>query len=139
MNNEEYRKQLEITLKRTDIPNSIDMDAVIRTTHSVSHLLLGMNWCLMTASEGSCFVTSDNPVVVADPNNQEMVFTGFNSPNVQVTFPLSPVVCLLGGWEDRLPLIWNVDTLTVNRINSMTLRNSQRYIFSSSREVETLF
>ena len=55
------------------------MDSVVRVTLLASHLLLRMDWSLLIAPKGISFITSDNPVVVRDPNNLNMRLCGFSS------------------------------------------------------------
>ena len=58
--------------------------------------LRGYNWCLCLAPEGKFFVTSDCPVNVfrmAEPG-QAQFGAGLLLPGTQISFPISPSVCI---------------------------------------------
>ena len=120
-----------------NISPDLMMDSVIRTTHVASHLLLKMDWSLLTAPYGMSFITSDNPVVVRNPNNLSMKLCGFSSsPDVQVTFPLSSHICLFGSWGRYRRVIEEVSIDEVNEINFDTFKYSDKYLFSSSKDYD---
>ncbi|MFN0224058.1 DUF4238 domain-containing protein [Paenibacillus sp. KR2-11] len=136
----EYTKQFSDLFYDAPPPSPIlDMGGIIRTTNAASYVLLRMNWCLIKAPEGKVFVTSDNPMLVIDSNNTKAAFVGFNKPDVQIIFPLSPSVLLKGGWQPNFSLLRETNAEWVQKINSLLLLNAQRYVYMSTGEVEDLF
>lgn len=92
-----------------------------------------MYWCLCSAPSGSAFITSDSPVVVRFRKNAGLAFGGgFGHPTAQVTFPISPKVCLY------LSRTFNckatlVKSTVVKKLNRRTAINAERYVFASER------
>jgi hypothetical protein len=120
-----------------NIPSDFMMDSVVRITHLMSHLLLRMDWSLLISPEGTSFITSDNPVIIRDPQNQNMKFWGFSSsPLVQVTFPLTRQICLFGSWGRYRRVVEEVCIDEVKDINFEIFKNSYRYLFSSSKQFQ---
>ncbi|EGD49585.1 hypothetical protein Cpap_4023 [Ruminiclostridium papyrosolvens DSM 2782] len=127
----------ELSIKGIDYDNlssKVMMDSVVRVTHVASHLLLRMSWSLLIAQEGTSFITSDNPVVIKDPDNLNMELCGFaSSPQVEVTFPLTQKICLFGSWGRYRRIIEQVNADEVKEINFETFKYSHKYLFSSSK------
>jgi hypothetical protein len=69
----------------------------LKLSETVAGELLKMNWCLCRAPTGSFFVTSDTPlcVIAKTGGGKALLGTGFSRPNCEVTFPISPHLCLL--------------------------------------------
>ncbi|MFT8313301.1 MAG: DUF4238 domain-containing protein [Clostridium sp.] len=110
------------------------MDSVIRATHGVSHLLLRMDWSLLIAPNGANFITSDNPVVVRNPKEVNLLMCGISSsPEVIVTFPLTSKICLFGSWGRYRSVVEKISVGEVEHINLETFIYSNRYLFSSSQ------
>lgn len=120
----------------TKLPSQFPMNSVIFAANNVSHLLLRMDWSLLIAPNEINFITSDNPVVVKDPEDLSYRSCGFSSsPNVQVTFPLTPKICLFGSWGRYRRLIEYIDTKEVKEINFETFKYSYQYLYSSTRDI----
>lgn len=115
-----------------NISSDLMMDSVVRTTHLASHLLLRMDWSLLIAPEGTSFITSDNPVIIRDPQNPNMKLCGFSSsPQVQVTFPLTRQICLYGSWGRYRRVVEKVCIDEVKDINFEIFKYSHKYLYSS--------
>lgn len=120
----------------TKLPSQFPMNSVIFAANNVSHFLLRMDWSLLIAPEEISFITSDNPVVVKDPENLNYRSCGFSSsPNVQVTFPLTPKICLFGSWGRYRKIIEYIGANEVKEINFETFKYSYQYLFSSTRDM----
>ncbi len=120
----------------TKLPSQYPMDSVIYVTNNYSHLLLRMDWSLLIAPKDFAFITSDNPVVVKDPENLHYRSCGFSSsPSVQVTFPLTQNICLFGSWGKYRRPVENIIIREVQEINFETFKYSYKYLFSSSRDM----
>ena len=97
---------------------------------TIAEILRGRSWYLLEAVEGY-FITSDQPVERATPavNGAEMD-GAFMNPLTEVTFPLSPRLCLLVTGQrlpnPRLP----VGRGTVRRLNEIRARYAERMIWS---------
>jgi hypothetical protein len=55
-----------------------------------------MNWCICRAPSESFFITSDCPCVpfVLNADGSAIIVAGFGQDNVEITFPLTPSICL---------------------------------------------
>lgn len=80
---------------RLNVDDEYAMAQGIRLTETKAAELGKMNWALCNA-EGA-FFTSDTPVCtfLPFPNGKAIFGGGFGQPQVEVTLPLSPSVCLL--------------------------------------------
>jgi hypothetical protein len=58
--------------------------------------LLTTNWCVCRAPSHEYYITGDCPLVcfVLKENGKAMFGAGFRLPNVEVSFPLTPEICL---------------------------------------------
>ena len=119
-------------------------------------ILFFMNWTILDSeSDLDVFVTSDNPVVYVDPTYREgWRGVGLVNPGTELSFALSPEVCLLGTHDPGLmakmeasppeearriilgqePKMSHrkVAPVTVREINRRTVSHATRYIFSSA-------
>jgi hypothetical protein len=71
--------------------------------------MLEMGWRLVEAPT-SMFLTSDNPVSVFNPRMAgDLLGHGLRAKTIEVLFPLSPRVCLMGTWGTgiRAACAWN--------------------------------
>jgi hypothetical protein len=88
-------------------------------------------WCLCTAPPGWNFITSDSPVVVRFRKGDGVAFGGgFGHPTAQVTFPISPRVCLYLSRTFRFKTV-SVNSTVLKNVNRRTAINAERYVFAS--------
>ena len=94
-------------------------------------LLLGSRkWSLIVApAEGPEFICSDHPVTLVHKKNQTGPL-GFGLKNTEVFFPLSPNLGLFGVFESPLKSIIQAAPEFVAILNSRTLINAKRHVFS---------
>lgn len=90
LRNVENRFEIEVNRENSLIES-------IKLSETIAGELLKMNWCLCRAPTGSFFVTSDTPlcVIVRTDVDKALLGAGFALPSCEVTFPISPYVCLL--------------------------------------------
>jgi hypothetical protein len=93
--------------------------------------LLEMNWWLSDAPAGKFLITSDTPLSAYVPTSETKgIFgAGLGLDNVEVSFPISPRVCLLlhrhGGGEHRGTLT----TRIVRHLNARMVATAERFVF----------
>lgn len=107
---------------------------------AIADQLLGMNWCLCKAPADSFFLTSDTPVCVFCPGSKGALFgAGFGLPNAEVTFPISPSVCLRLDRRHHQHRIAGGHAF-VRVVNNRMAVHAERYLISNSgtRSVEAL-
>lgn len=127
----EYISQFDKYIGDKDISPDLAMDSVIRTGNLISHYLLKMNWSLLIAPNEGYFITSDNPVVVLDPEAPKLRFCGFaNSEETKIIFPLSPKVCLYGCWKKKR-IVEYLNKNSVDELNFEIFKYSYNYLYSS--------
>ncbi|MEI8015198.1 MAG: DUF4238 domain-containing protein [Nitrospira sp.] len=89
-----------------------------------------MFWCLSTAPAGMHFITSDSPVVVRFKKGDGAGFGGgFGHPTAEVTFPISPTVCLWLSRHNRYKAL-PITSESVKNMNRRMAINSERYVFA---------
>ncbi|MBU1125945.1 MAG: DUF4238 domain-containing protein [Candidatus Omnitrophica bacterium] len=93
--------------------------------------IVGLDWHVLIATKEHFFITSDAPVTIFTPlpNNQVIFGGGLGLPTVQLTFPLSPKICL---HLDRNPLgpVDRVDACYINEINRRSVYMAERFVIS---------
>lgn len=104
----------------------------LRMTPVVAAELVRMNWCLLDAPSGSFFITGDCPLTVFTPvrAGRVMFGAGLRRPEAEVTFPLSPTVCLFldyAGTNRRRRIRADL----VREINRRTAFSAERFVFST--------
>jgi hypothetical protein len=98
---------------------------------AINNELKKMCWCLCSAPKERNFITSDFPVVVRFGKGKNFAFGGgFGHPTAQVTFPISPKVCLYLSRTYRRKAVL-VDSSFVKEANRRMVINAERYIFAS--------
>jgi len=103
----------------------------------ISNVLLKMNWYIVVSGEDDYFFTSDSPVNVfcRDKDGRAFFGGGFALPNVEVSFPISPRVCLK--IDQRYEGCRGVGKLYVREMNRRASHMAERFIFSAYRTEET--
>lgn len=94
-------------------------------------ILPKMNWQLMTAPRGTFFITCDSPLVpfLLKKNGMAQVGGGFLNKDCEVTFPISPQVCLVLSWRN-IPRRRRPSAKMVVDINRRTAYSAGRFIYS---------
>lgn len=135
--NEEYNKQLnDDHIDVNQIESNLAMDSVIRTSF-MGKLLLRMFWSVLIAPDNISFITSDNPVIVLDPNAPMLQSIGFaTSKDSEIIFPLSPKVCLYGSWIKRKKILEYINKDYTEDINFEIFKYSFKYLYSSTKYID---
>ncbi len=123
---------------RIDVDPIVSIKAMFDILENIIPILCDMNWRFLIPPRGLKFVTSDNPVVLKDPNNRSKIFgDGYkSSPTVQLTFPLSPEMCMLATWESKKDYYSEINEDFVREINLRTCNYSTRFVYSSANEIQ---
>lgn len=93
----------------------------------------GMRWAVVRAGESFRYITSDTPVSWVDPTISPPFAYGLQARNVEVTFPVSPTVCVFGTWEGPKGAIKARDR-SVKEFNTRRVGFSDRFVFAHSEE-----
>ncbi len=103
----------------------------IEVAGPICDVLLKMHWCLCTAPRGQFFITGDTPLTVfAQMNKRQAIFSGLGLPQAEVSFPVSPTVCLF--LNRRRPQRYRrVSEQFVRKINRKTAWMAERYVIST--------
>lgn len=132
---DEFRELLRDLHKHVKIePNEkVALAYSLSVTAEVRDQLLTMNWCLCTSPEGSSFVTSDAPLTILSRRGPLARFGGgLALPTTEVTFPISPRVCLLLD-RRRIQSRRRVSRTVVSDINRRTAFNAERFVIAHLR------
>jgi len=95
-------------------------------------LFYHMKWQFLRATDKYGFVTCDNPVYRFDPNPGPPPFDGVGllNRNIEVTFPVSRDLTILGTWEGVEKYI-QTNNNQVKEINRRTISSASRFVFAS--------
>lgn len=105
----------------------------LRMFETVEKRLRELCWCLSTAPPTAEFVTCDSPLVVVFREDDRMgLGGGFGHPHVEVSFPLSPRVCLTLDRKTNLKRRTLGDDLVLE-LNRRAVAVAERYIFAAQK------
>lgn len=116
------------------IPQEYSILSMIDNAQQMSNIISKMHWSFLKSSDQDLLLTSDNPVVIVDPNGESnFLGPGYLNKNIELTFPLTPNLCLLATWKNDPDRFHNIDRYTVANTNDRTIRYSHKYVFSSMK------
>lgn len=104
----------------------------LMSTSVMIEVLPTLYWCICRHHGRTPFVTIDCPVVTFAPvGNQQVIFNAYlYSPDLEISLPLSPNVCLYMRHRQQ-PTTRAVSKTFVKEINRRTAFAAERFIFSS--------
>lgn len=119
-----------------EYPEETSLQFILKLALDIAKIVYDMNWGFVHTPSGSYFLTSDNPVSLADSSrNSDFPFgIGLTDTNVELTFPLTKEICFLGSWQNNIighvkfphrGFIWE--------INRRTIISATKYIFTPFR------
>jgi len=115
------------------INDTFALAETLRRFGLVEEHLRQLYWCLSTAPPTSEFISCDSPLVVVFREGNKMgLGGGFGHPNVEVSFPLSPKVCLTLDRRTNLKRKSLGDS-AVLELNRRAAALAERYIFSAQK------
>jgi hypothetical protein len=98
------------------------------------NLLSQVPWGLLEAPEGWAFITSDNPLLSADPVARDRGPKGFTFTKAfQFVFPISPKYLLMGDFVNRGDGKARLDAARVRYFNSRHVEEAYEQVFASFR------
>lgn len=90
-----------------------------------------MKWAIVRAGDDLRFITGDTPVTWIDPTLPPPFCYGLQARRIEVTFPVSPKVSLLGTWEGSETSIRATDPM-VPEFNARRAFFADRYVYADS-------
>lgn len=135
---EQTRDMQSSELKQNSIsfPDGLStLELMIEMCSLFAPLIYKMNWQFKIAPNAEHFVTSDNPVILNDPTSSiiQPTFTGWENPNIHLTFPLSSNMCMYATWKKKGKNYQQASKKFIRAVNFRTSFFATRYIFSSCR------
>lgn len=91
-----------------------------------------MKWAYLQTSGTEEFITCDNPVSWFDPTPRPGFYGGHGllMKKVELTFPLSPQLCLLGTWEWKTGPV-QVPRPVVEELNQRRVGYARRFVYAA--------
>lgn len=97
-------------------------------------------WTIYKSPKNSSFITSDNPIIMLPPSNQQpdkFAGVGLLTPGVSLFFPLSSNLLLVMTGEER-PLknifYLGIERKKIRAINDLIFRSSLRYVIARDKQ-----
>jgi hypothetical protein len=115
------------------VNDTFALATTLRMFETVEKRLREFYWCLSTAPPSSEFISCDSPLVIVFREGNKMgLGGGFGHPNAEVSFPLSPKVCLTLDRRTNLKrkILGDSGVLELNRRAAAV---AERYIFSAQK------
>jgi len=112
------------------------LGATLELAHKYAEMIfIEMYWLFLLVEREASLLTSDHPVFTGKA--QQMSSGGRRIPEHEIAFPISPSGLLLLHQYERLRVVEGIDALVgdrVDKVNHITLRNANRYVFCSSEQ-----
>jgi len=122
-------------------PDLLSLAFNLWATDMTRDVLHKLNWSLCDAPRGSRFITCDSPLVSFVETRPGFARFGcsFLSPNLEISFAVSPDVCLYLQSQKRQKR-WRCGLEAVEEFNRRAICMSERFVFASfrSRRIERL-
>ena len=115
------------------VNDTFALATALRMFETVEKRLRELYWCLSIAPPASEFISCDSPLVVVFREGNKMgLGGGFGHPNVEVSFSVSPKVCLTldRGTNLKRRILGHSAVLELNRRAAAV---AERYIFSAQK------
>lgn len=116
------------------IPEGLStLEFMIEMSQIFAPIISKMTWQFAIAPKGKLFVTSDNPLILNDPSSKKITstFAGWTNPNIHLTFPITPGLCMFATWDKKKNTYFNADLRFMKAVNFRTSFFATRFIFSS--------
>jgi hypothetical protein len=132
----ELREILQRTEEQCDVV--VDRQAALleglKAAEVIAPILYQMNWCLCRASTNEAFITSDSPLCAFVRTSEKGILfgTGFDRPNFQIIFPISPQAAILIDRVHNQRRV-TVGEAQVGEANWLMAWYAQRFVYSNSR------
>jgi hypothetical protein len=129
----EFQEYINQNLHKIDLGPSQNENIknMLVAAEELYSMLIRMKWIFLISPKDYYFITTDRPVFPFI-NNWKMPYPpGFAFKDVEVYFPLTPNLCILGSYRDLENTVYKVSGDMVNSINSRIILNSYRHIYLS--------
>ncbi len=97
-----------------------------------------LKWSVISAPEGECWITCDNPVVLCNINDNVIkcatLSEGIIGREKAVIFPISPRKVLLAMHSRVYPWRFQADTIMSNMIRTAIIENAMLYVYSNNED-----
>lgn len=115
--------------------------SILKMLPGITQLLIEMNVAfLFPDSNGSKFITSDDPCILFNPKLQwqEFLGPGLGQKDIEVILPLSPEVLLCLSWSNFRGYI-KTNKSRINDLNRMIRAQSYKYFISNSHKTKWIW
>ena len=122
-----------------------DYDLVVPHEYFITFMLEGLydiakhiheiSWSFLVAPPGSQFLISDDPFFMYYPRTKETPFyvgPGIKVAGTQITFPLTPRVCLLMLPGPYMSTVQHISKSAVREINIRTAGSARRFLYGAN-------
>lgn len=142
---ERWQKQTDLDLSKLrpnhldpqnlkiEVPTSYAVAQSLLNTSKIVQLFMSMGWRFYRASGGSSYITSDNPVVTANPEATSDIFgRGWAARDAEITFPLTRELAVMLSWNnERHATLINAPVEYVEFFNLRTFLGADKLVIAS--------
>lgn len=125
-----------------DVNPSLFLAMFMLHGHKLGEIIHQMNWIFVKATERFKFITSDNPVFLADPtynpNNFYSSISGLGNRSIELTFPISSELALFASWDkNRKECFIPGNNNLIKDFNRRAVISARRFIYASGKKEGT--
>ncbi len=124
----EYREAMSQATVTVD--HEFSLRYILQSALGLESILSRMVWTFLIA-KGTPFITGDAPATKSSAKVDLRRPVGLSDSDIEVTFPISPGVCLLARWTGDLT-VREVGDAQVARVNRDRVRYAYEQVFASS-------
>ncbi len=124
----EYRQA--VSQATVTVDHEFSLRYILQSALVLESILSRMGWTFLV-SKGAPFITGDTPATKTSTKIDLRRPVGLRDSDIEVTFPISPSVCLLARWANDLK-VREVGDAEVAHVNRDRVRYAHEQVFASS-------
>jgi hypothetical protein len=113
------------------VDHEFSLRYILQSALVLEEMLSRMGWTLLI-TKGGPFIIGDTPATKSSPKVDLRRPVGLRDSDIEVTFPISPSVCLLVCWTNDFLRVREVGDSEVAHVNRDRVRYAHEQVFASS-------
>jgi len=131
----EFKEYISQNIDKLDLKMSQNesVKTILFAATELQNMFSQMKWNFLIAPKDFYYITSDRPVFPFMNNWKISYQPGFAFKDVEVYFPVTPKICMMGTYNDLITTRIVSEDI-VNVINARIMKNSYKYLYSNMNE-----
>jgi len=133
---DDYKKKgINLNIAEIDFSKDDAIEYELQQTQVLSQYIPLYNYCILKAPKGINVITSDAPMILANPNRE--IF-GIASKGTMIIAPLNKSTYIVGSKEIQLPALRKGTSWEIANLNTMVMASANEKIYSNDDQIYIL-